>query len=254
MFLYRIRLLLWRIRSSLMMAPAAGRLTAIAIAAFIVQQITARVSFVAGSGYYTFADSLTYCFGLHVPLLIRGFFWQPLTYMFLHGSLLHLFLNCFTLFFFGSGVEAEIGSSRFLKVFLIGGIIGGLAWILADAYEPHLIARLSKLGGWCQKFAVFMKQSRNPHIYGVCIGASGGVFALIGAFAACFPERKLLVILLFWPLKIKAIWLAIILGVITVGAAVIGLGQVAYATHLAGGIFGYLYGYKIRHKILKYED
>ena len=73
----------------------------------------------------------------------------------------------------------------------------------------------------------------------ICIGASGGVFALVGACAALFPRRELLLFLV-WPVPARSFALA--LGVGAVIFALYGLGHVAHLTHLAGGIAGYLYG------------
>jgi len=69
---------------------------------------------------------LTLVFGLHWPLLRAGCFWQPVTYMFLHAGWMHLGLNMLTVLLFGSGLESEIGGRRFWRVFLWGGVLGGL--------------------------------------------------------------------------------------------------------------------------------
>jgi len=244
----RIRNLVWRARSGIVLAPAARALALACVTVYLIQLVTARTQFVRGFGY-SFSDCLTYCFGLHWPLLLRGFLWQPVTYMFLHGSLAHLLLNTFTVLFFGSGLEIEVGSRRFWRIFLLGGAIGGLGWVLADAFEPRLVAWLASGPAWAQGVLQALRLHRVATGHGICIGASGGVFALIGAYAALFPRRETLVLVLFWPVTLKARTLAIVLGVATVGAAVIGLGQVAYAAHLAGGAAGYVYGLRLRRHV-----
>jgi membrane associated rhomboid family serine protease len=169
--------------------------------------------------------------------------------MFLHGSLLHLLLNTFTLVFFGSGLEFEVGARRFWRIFLLGGIVGGLGWVLADLFEPRLVAWLASGPAWGGGVLQALHLHRNAAGHGICIGASGGVFALIGAYAALFPRHETMILVLFWPVRLKARTLAVILGVVTVGEAVLGLGQVAYAAHLAGGVAGYVYGVRLRRHV-----
>src|SRR5574340_1309192 len=43
--------------------------------------------------------------------------WQPVTYSFLHGSLLHLFFNMFALYMFGSEIERVVGQRRYLAYY-----------------------------------------------------------------------------------------------------------------------------------------
>ncbi len=81
-----------------------------------------------------------------------GEWWRLFTALFLHANLLHLAMNGVGLWLFGSAVEKTMGRWRLLAVFLVGGALGNLA----SAWVAH---------------------------YDVAIGASGGVFAVIGAFA-----------------------------------------------------------------------
>lgn len=219
---------LWRVRGVFYSAPAAITLASICLAVLLMQRAAGRVEFVYG---YTFGHALVSSFGLNWPLLASGFFWQPLTYMFLHEGWLHLGLNMLTVLLFGSGLEREIGSRRFWRVFLTGGVVGGFGWLAATAALPYLPAALSA--------------GRNTLNNSLCIGASGGVFALIGAYAALFPRREVYVLLLFFPVRMRARTLALLLGVLTVAEAVFLQSQVAYAAHLAGGAAGYLLGKRL---------
>jgi membrane associated rhomboid family serine protease len=81
-----------------------------------------------------------------------GEWWRLFTASFLHANLLHLAMNGAGLWLFGSAVEKTMGRWRMLVVFLAGGALGNLA----SAFVAH---------------------------YDVAIGASGGIFAVIGAFA-----------------------------------------------------------------------
>ncbi|WP_047984131.1 rhomboid family intramembrane serine protease [Ornithinibacillus californiensis] len=60
------------------------------------------------------------------PLIIEGEWWRIITSMFLHIGLIHFASNMLFLFYFGSLAEKIYGSSRFLFIFLLAGIGGGI--------------------------------------------------------------------------------------------------------------------------------
>ena len=70
--------------------------------------------------------------------------------------------------------------------------------------------------------------------------------ALIGTYAALFPNRMVYVLLVFFPVKLKARTLALLLVGLDVAAAVFIQSQVADAAHLSGCLAGYLYGRRLR--------
>jgi membrane associated rhomboid family serine protease len=140
--------------------------------------------------------------------------WQPLTYIFLHTGFLHLILNMAGLFFFGPETERAIGTQRFMLLYLGGGILAGLGWLM--------------ISGTAVSF---------------CLGASGAVFAILGAYAALFPERPVTLLVFFViPVTLRARTLALGLGLFSLLAMISQPGQVAYAAHLVGGVLGYFYG------------
>src|SRR5690242_9194786 len=51
--------------------------------------------------------------------------WQPVTYLFLHGSFFHLLINMFTLWMFGRELEYLWGTKEFLKFYFICGVGAG---------------------------------------------------------------------------------------------------------------------------------
>ena len=55
-----------------------------------------------------------------------GRLWQPFTYMFLHGSLVHLAMNMFVFWMFGSPLALVWGPKRFLRFYLFCGVFAGL--------------------------------------------------------------------------------------------------------------------------------
>ena len=153
-------------------------------------------------------------FGLSIPGLKSGYFWQLVTYLFVHGGVAHLFLNMLGLYFMGPETERAIGSRHFLILYFISGILAGIGWLfISDA-------------PWA-----------------VCIGASGAIFGVIGAFAALFPQRPItLLVLYILPVTMKAWVLAVSLAIIELVFLLASPHQgIAYAAHLAGGIAGYVY-------------
>jgi membrane associated rhomboid family serine protease len=211
------------------------------VAVYLMQGICRQVACVAG---YSFEYLLLHCFGLCPALFATGFIWQLGTYLFLHLNVWHLLCNALGLLLLGGGVEGEIGAKRFLRLFFLGGVAGGLAWVLWDlavmalaggpAWLPTGLAALGRLAA--SQRVVTAEGSA------LCIGASGGLFALIGAIAALFPRRRLLLFLV-WPVRARRF--AVVLGGLSVVFLIYGLGNVAHLTHLVGGVAGYLYGRRL---------
>ena len=107
-------------------------------------------------------------FGL-VPIHVvhDRWLWQPVTYLFLHGTFLHLLFNLFSLWMFGMPVESQWGSAEFTKYYLICGVGAGLvsAFIAPDSPFPIIgasgaeistgpIIRGGELGGFLEQRVV----------------------------------------------------------------------------------------------------
>ena len=144
-----------------------------------------------------------------------------LTSMFLHASWMHIVGNMVFLWAFGPAMEDVMGRSRFLAFYLAGGTVAMLAQIFADPL------------------------SRIP-----CLGASGAIAAVMGAFIVTFPRdriRTLLFLLIFIRITyIPAIFLIgfwFLIQVFDYGAiAVARTGGVAYMAHIGGFLFGVIVG------------
>ena len=138
--------------------------------------------------------------------------WQLVSYAFLHGSAAHIFFNMFAVYMFGSELERYWGARRFLFLYLSSIVFAAVAQLL--------VARLS--GG----------------LYPT-VGASGGVFGLLLAYAVLFPRRKLM--LIFPPIPMPA-WLFVTLyGVLELTMGLTGAQPgVAHFAHLGGMLGGFL--------------
>ena len=137
--------------------------------------------------------------------------WQVVTYAFLHGSFNHLFFNMLGLWMFGSELERVWGNKRFLQFYA--------ASVLAAAVAQLIVT--SVMGS----------------VYPT-VGASGGLFGLLLAFAMLFPNR---IILLFFVIPMKARYLVALYGLLELyqGVYVMNSG-VAHFAHLGGMVGGLL--------------
>jgi membrane associated rhomboid family serine protease len=160
-------------------------------------------------------------FALSLGGLQRGFIWQLVTFQFMHGGWLHLFLNCWAIYVFGRVVEAALGRRVFLLLYLGSGVLGGL---------------LQMLGAWAVP----------KQFGGEVVGASAGAFGLVATFAVLHPEHPLTVLLFFLiPIRLRAKSLLFVcgvlaaLGLVSPGLAnLMFMGNVAHAAHLAGMLTG----------------
>lgn len=223
--------------------PSAVKLIAmICIAVFIIQCVSERIMLIGEPLYLSAGAIFDHVFGLYWPIAAQGAFWQPVTYIFLHGSWMHLIMNMISLLSFGSMVENLLGERRFWFIFLLSGIIGGICWMLFDYFEPTMWWAIGSIPNqFCIDLAQRWAETRPYGISNMCVGASGGVFGLIGAFTALCPRHKI-VFLLFYviPVKLQTRFMAILFIVITLVGLFADFGNVAHIAHLFGGLTGYI--------------
>ena len=138
--------------------------------------------------------------------------WQLLTYSFLHAGFLHIFFNMFALYMFGTPLEAFWGSRRFAFYYV--------ACVLTAAATELAVQNATEVGG-------------------PVLGASGGVFGLLLAFAWYFPKQRLM--LLFPPIPMPAWLFVTIYGAFELVLGVTGAQPgVAHFAHLGGMLGGAL--------------
>ena len=141
--------------------------------------------------------------------------WQPLTYMFFHGGITHLFFNMFLLWMFGNQLQKLWGPIKFLTYYLTTGIGAGiLIYLFSD---------------------------------GVTIGASGAVMAILFAYGYIYPNQMLF--LWFIPMKAKHAILILIFMEIAQELSRNPLDNISHIGHLGGMLIGFLY-LKFGRKIL----
>lgn len=155
-----------------------------------------------------FGDADTFRWLAYRESALRGHWWTPATYMFVHGGLLHLALNMYSLWLFGPRIEAAFGLPRFAALYLWSGL-GGVA--------AHAL-----FGG-----------------VGYLVGASAAVFGVMLAYALTWPDDE---ILLFGVLPLRVIALVALLGVVNLLQGIMSAGSgVAHFAHLGGFAFAFLF-------------
>ena len=150
--------------------------------------------------------------------------WQLGTYLFLHGGFFHLLFNMLTLWMFGTTLESDWGTRRFLKYYFFCGVGAGLCDIVLNA----------AMGNWGS----------------TTIGASGAIYGLLLAFGVMYPEQRILMDFLF---PIKAKYMVMIYGAIALLSALSVNSGVSNIAHLGGMLFGYAY-LKMRFRMPAVDD
>jgi membrane associated rhomboid family serine protease len=136
--------------------------------------------------------------------------WQLVTYGFLHGDIMHLAFNMFGVYMFGSALELVVGPRRYLSYYFV--------CVVTAAIVQLIFARLS--GGFYPT-----------------VGASGGVFGLLLAYAVYFPHNKLM--LLFLPVPIPARVFVVVYAALELYLGVTGTQSgIAHFAHLGGLVGG----------------
>jgi membrane associated rhomboid family serine protease len=165
--------------------------------------------------------------------------WQFVSYMFMHGGIMHIAFNMFALYSFGSMLEQMWGSKKFIFFYVSCGIGAALLHTGITYYEIHstlkdissfnltpsevnqilnlnykttfdadgqLVAGniktiLERVNCTQEQFNVIIEASANAQI--PMVGASGAIYGLLVAFAFMFPNAGLMLLFIPFPVKAK---------------------------------------------------
>ncbi len=142
--------------------------------------------------------------------------WTLITYFFLHEDPFHILFNLLTLYWFGQIIGDLIGSKRITSLYVLGGLTGGLFFLLAYNTIPYL-------------------QARAP--LSVLLGASAGINAIVMAAATLVPDYTMF-LLFFGAVRLRYIALACIaISMVQITTVNVGGG----IAHLGGILIGYLF-------------
>ena len=140
-------------------------------------------------------------------------FWSLLTYMFLHKDFSHILFNMLWLYLMGKIFVDFMGSKRLVTVYLLGGLFGGILFLL--------------LGNF-----IFENE-----LYGTLIGSSASVMAVVVAIAVLTPDY-IVHLMFLGPIKIKYIALISFVLTTVLDLSVNTGGKIA---HIGGALFGLIY-------------
>jgi membrane associated rhomboid family serine protease len=206
--------------------PAIKRICIACVAVFLMQELSALVFGDAGVKFWT------QWFGLVPYAAVFGFrIWQPFTYIFLHGGILHILFNLLYLCMFGADLERAWGSRKFYTYFLVCGVGAGVVDIV-------------------------VKLLLDPHGRGTAlvptIGASGAIYGVLLAVAVIMPHRQVWVFPL--PVTVSMRVFVIVMGAIEFFSTIgVSGDNVSHVCHLGGMLVGYIYlrrgsyGYSVRN-------
>jgi membrane associated rhomboid family serine protease len=143
------------------------------------------------------------------------------TSMFMHGGWMHIIGNMIYLWAFGPEIEDAMGSFQFLVFYLAGGLVAMMAQVVADPTSTIPV-----------------------------LGASGAIAAVMGAFIVTFPRDRIRTVLFFFffftvtyvpAVLVIGFWF--LMQVLNFGSvAEVKTGGVAYLAHIAGFLFGVVFG------------
>lgn len=178
---------------------------------------------------------LTDLFGLHFVLAEDFRVWQLVSYMFLHGSLTHLFFNMFSLWMFGGLIERTLGAKRFLTYWMVCGIGAGICqefWQTGQYFVEGLNNYPMVNTG-----SAIISMSDYLNLW-TTIGASGACYGVLLAFGMLFPNERIM--LLLPPIPMKAKYFVAGYAAIELISAYASNDNVAHFAHLGGMLFGWL--------------
>ncbi|MCX6012488.1 MAG: rhomboid family intramembrane serine protease [Chloroflexi bacterium] len=144
------------------------------------------------------------------PLTFTSEPWTLITSMFVHAGFFHLLFNMLTLYFFGTYVILLLGERWFLFIYFLGGIAGGLLYVLLG---PNFSA----------------------------VGASGAIFAIAGALAVIQPNLRVIIFPIPVPIPL---WVDII---ILMALSFLSY-YVAWQAHLGGLLIGIIVGFLLKKR------
>lgn len=175
--------------------------------------------------------------GLHLFLAEDFKPLQIVTYMFMHGSFTHLFFNMFALFMFGRVLEQVWGPKRFLVFYMATGVGAGLVQELVQYI--YFQTSLAMYEGVSLAPGLVIPMTEYLNLW-TTVGASGAIYGILMAFAMTFPNERMFVIPIPFPIKAK--YFVLIFGAIELlsGLSPRMGDNVAHFAHLGGMVFGLL--------------
>ena len=172
-------------------------------------------------------------FALFYPTSPFFHWWQPVTHLFMHGGFAHIFFNMYAVYMFGSVLERQWGTKKFLLFYFVSGLGAALV---------HTGVEWCQMQYWMGAVAEGNAAAvASIHALKVTptVGASGAVFGLLMGYAMLYPDSVMG--LVFPPITMKAKWFVLIYAAIELVTGVTGTADgIAHFAHLGGLIFAFV--------------
>lgn len=166
----------------------------------------------------------------YFPLAPQFKSWQIITHMFMHAGIMHIAFNMITFASFGPVLENVLKEKKFLILYFLSGL---------GAFVLHSL------------WLYFEMVSTQQIIDARMLGASGAIFGVIAGFTALYPDAKMYIMFIPFPIKAKVLLPIAIIGSLYFGITG-GGGNVAHFAHIGGAVVGYFlvkYWGKNRYRI-----
>lgn len=221
-------------------------------------------------------DQVFQLFAMFFPKNPNFQYWQIVTSMFMHGGIMHILLNMYGLWAFGSPIEIMWGKQRFLIFYFASGIGAGLIFLLVNYYQFNTLyndilamgvsandiqnilstgnySAADVLPSFSQKdigdalaLDLVTLKEKLTSLYRLfhvpAVGASGAIYGILVAFGMSFPNSKLALIFLPVPIPAK-FFIPVLIGIDlfsgVTGFSIFG-GGVAHFAHVGGAFVGFL--------------
>ena len=216
----------------------------------IINILCSMAAFVFGD---RFGMNLNDIFGLHYFESDKFELYQLFTYMFMHSGLDHIFFNMFALWMFGRILEQVWGPKRFLTFYLVCGVGAGLIQELVVGIQYFITTSgmsAEAVDVVLREGAAALQQGKNyvnPDlaslnfiVNGLTVGASGAIYGILLGFGMLFPNEKMFVFPLPFPIPAKYFVAGYALIEFFSGMANNPGDNVAHFAHLGGMIFGFI--------------
>lgn len=223
----------------------------------VKQLLIINILFFAGTYFVPMAEKLFALYYFQNPSFK---FWQPVTYMFMHGNLMHIFFNMFALYSFGTTLEYFWGGKKFLFFYISCGIGAAIIHsgvnyyqfrevvdtLIANGENKIEILQILAEGKYNLQWEQLLSPDEFNNFIGSyatpAVGASGAIYGLLVAFAFMFPNAELA--LMFIPVPVKAKYFVPFIVAMDLFSGVTGYslfgGGIAHFAHIGGALIGFL--------------
>lgn len=183
--------------------------------------------------------------------------WQVITHMFMHGSLMHIIFNMYALWAFGTPLERIWGRNKFLFFYFSAGLGSALLhsgvnyYLFNEGLSALVNAGMTK----AQVMDIISNGQFSPDWYRIAsrstidnflsayntpaVGASGAIYGILVAFAFMYSEARLMLIFLPVPIKAKYFVPLLLLGDLIFGIGNVNTG-IAHFAHIGGALIGFI--------------